>query len=462
MGFGSLALSALLSDSPSASAANEGRDASQPLSPRAGHFRPRAKSIIFLFMEGGVSQVDSFDYKPLLNKRNGEDPRRAIGNLAKTQFDNVGLVMDSPWRFRRHGQSGLWASDLFPHMAGVVDDLCFIRSMTSKFPEHTSANYFLHSGFGVQGRPSLGSWMTYGLGSENENLPGYVVVNGGLIPFGGPETLANGFLPAAYQASLLNARGMPLANIVPAEAIPGTQETKRKLVRTLNQLALDEAGPVDALESAIANYELAAGMQVAVPELVDLTSETAATQHMYGLDSEFEHTRTYGRACLIARRLVERGVRFIELTIPLVKNYERWDAHYDIIGNHAPNARAVDQPIAALIRDLKQRSLLDETLVVWTGEFGRTPFAQGARGRDHNESGFTLWMAGGGVQRGIVYGSTDEWGYRVVDKPLEIHDLHATILHLMGIDHTRLTYNFGGRDMRLTDVYGHVIDDILT
>lgn len=449
LGFGALAFSALLPDSLRAVD-------SQPL--QASAPKRKVKSVIFLFMEGGVSQVDSFDHKPLLNRYNGEDPHRAIGKLEETQFDDVGRVMDSPWRFRRHGDCGHWVSEMFPHMATVADELCVIHSMTSKFPEHTSANYFLHSGIGLQGRPSMGSWALYGLGTENENLPGYVVVNGGQIPTGGLDIFANGFLPASYQASLLNAIGTPLANITPNEASPAIQQAKQRLVRRLNQQSSDG---IDALDAAIANYELAARMQLAVPELMDLSSETAHTQRLYGMESKFEHTQTYARACLLARRLVERDVRFIELTVPMVQDYQRWDAHEDIIRNHAPNALAVDQPIAALITDLHQRDLLDETLVVWTGEFGRTPFAQGSKGRDHNEHGFTLWLAGGGVKPGITFGRTDEWGYHTVENPLEIHDLHATMLHQMGLDHTQLTYRFGSRDYRLTDVRGRVIDEIL-
>ena len=333
--------------------------------------------------------------------------------------------------------------------------------MTSAFPEHTSANYFLHSGLGLQGRPSMGAWVGYGLGSFNENLPGFVVLNGGQIPSGGLDCFGSGFLPASYQGSLLNANGTPLANIIPGEKTPERQRAKQRLAERLNRLSLSESGGSDALEGAIVNAELAARMQLAVPELLDLKGESAATRKLYGLDAEYEHTRTYARQCLIARRMVERGVRFVELTIPMVDGYARWDAHGGLVKNHGDNARAVDQPIAGLLVDLKQRGLLDSTLVVWAGEFGRTPFAQGSDGRDHNEFGFSVWMAGGGVRPGMAYGATDEWGYRSVEKPLEMHDLHATILHLLGLDHTRLTYRFGGRDIRLTDVSGNVVQEIL-
>ncbi|MCW5557591.1 MAG: DUF1501 domain-containing protein, partial [Verrucomicrobiae bacterium] len=377
------------------------------------------------------------------------------------QFENVGTVLKSPWNFQQHGESGLWISDLFPHLARQADDLCVLRSMTSNFPEHTSANYFLHSGTGLQGRPSLGAWVSYGLGSVNSDLPGYVVLNGGQIPSGGLDNFGSGFLPANHQGSLLHARGTPLANVVPSESSAALQETKRRLVQRLNRQRLEESGNAGVLEAAIANYELAARMQCAIPDLLDLTGESAATQKLYGLDAPYEHTRTYARECLLARRMVERGVRFVELTIPMVDGYQRWDAHGGLVKNHGDNARAIDQPIAGLLTDLKLRGLLDETLVVWAGEFGRTPFAQGSDGRDHNEFGFSVWLAGGGVRSGMAYGETDEWGYKAVVHRLEMHDLHATILHLLGMDHERLTYRFGGRDVRLTDVRGEVIHPIL-
>ena len=440
LGFGGLALSGLYG------------------APVEAHFQARAKSVIFLFMEGGVSQVDSFDYKPLLAKHHGEDPRKAIGEIEATQFGNVGKVMKSPWEFKQRGQCGAWISDLFPHVAELADELAIIRSMTSNFPEHTSACYYLHSGLGLQGRPSMGAWASYGLGSENENFPGYVVLNGGQIPSGGLDNFSNGFLPATHRGNLLNAIGTPLANVKPNEKIAQAQEIKRRLAQQLNR---GTAGGVEALESAIANHELAARMQLAIPEVMSLDGETEATKKLYGFDAEYKHTQTYARECLIARRLIERGVRFVELTIPMVNGYQRWDAHNDLVTNHSTNARAVDQPIAGLIRDLKSRGLLDETLVVWTGEFGRTPFAQGGNGRDHNEYGFSLWMAGGGVKPGVTFGATDEWGYRAVDNPLQIHDLHATILHLLGINHEKLTYRFSGRDIRLTDVHGKIVKEIL-
>lgn len=461
-GFGTLALSALLGRFHPPSWAGLGSPASSPHAPKPPHFGPKVRNVIFLFMEGAVSQVDSFDRKPMLEKYHGQDPRKAIGKLEKTQFENIGKVLKSPWSFKQRGQSGMWISDLFPHVAGQADELCVIRSMTSSFPEHTSANYFLHSGVGLQGRPSMGAWMAYGLGSENDNLPAYVVLNGGQIPSGGLDNFGSGFLPANFQGSLLNAKGTPMANVNPRETTKRVQATKRGLVEQLNRIGAENAAGNAALESAIANYELAARMQVAIPELLDLKGESDAVRKLYGFNSSYEHTRTYARECLLARRLVERGVRFIELTIPMVDGYNRWDAHGGLIKNHGNNARAVDQPIAGLLQDLKSRGLMDETLVVWAGEFGRTPFAQGSDGRDHNEFGFSIWMAGGGLKKGMVYGSTDEWGYKAVENRLEIHDLHATMLHLLGMDHTRLTYRFSGRDIRLTDVHGHVVQDILS
>ncbi|MBI84631.1 MAG: sulfatase [Planctomycetaceae bacterium] len=462
LGFGTLALAALCAESGRAASRSETGSPGDSLAPRRSQYAARAKSVIFLFLEGGVSQVESYDYKPSLDKYHGQNPREIIGELEKTQFAEIGRVLRSHWKFRRWGDSGLWASDLFPHTNRHMDDLCLIRSMTSKFPEHTGANYFLHSGNGLQGRPSLGSWATYGLGGENRNLPGFVVLNGGQIPSGGLDCFSSGFLPASYQGSLVNAIGTPVANIVPSEKIGGLQQTKRDLVRRLNRFGLSAAGKVDALESAITNYELAARMQLAVPDVMDLSDESRSTRQMYGLNADFKHTQTYARECLIARRLVERGVRFIELTVPMVNGYQRWDAHADMAKNHGPNALAVDQPIAALLTDLKQRGLWDETLIVCMGEFGRTPFAQGgSQGRDHNEHAFSMWLAGGGVKGGMAYGATDEWGYRTIENKLEIHDLHATILHLLGMDHTLLTYRFGGRDFRLTDIYGNVIEEIL-
>jgi hypothetical protein len=333
--------------------------------------------------------------------------------------------------------------------------------MVSRFSEHNAANYFLHSGSGMAGRPSMGAWTTYGLGTENRDLPGYVVLDGGLIPSGGVDCFGPGFLPASHQASLLRNDLPALANIQPLETAPGLQRDKLTSVRALDAAALTRLGSHDALEAAIANAELAYRMQMSVPEATAINGESEATRRLYGLDATSEHTRAYGRQCLVARRLIERGVRFVELTCTRAHGNARWDAHGDLRNNHSVNARAIDQPIAGLLTDLKARGLLDETVVLWSGEFGRTPFAQGRDGRDHNPHGFSLWMAGGGVRGGMAYGSTDEYGYKAAENPVEIHDLHATLLHLLGIDHERLTYRFGGRDHRLTDVHGRVIQAVL-
>ena len=413
--------------------------------------------MIFLYMDGGVSQVDTFDPKPELDRQNGKP---FPSKIEKTQFNNIGNSLASPWKFKNYGESGTPVSDLFPHVGQRVDDLAVIRSMVSQFPEHTNANYFLHTGHGQQGRPSMGSWVGYGLGSECQELPGFVILNSGLIPPGGLDNFNSGFLPASYQGSVFAAQDPPVSNIRRTEKTAELQQRKLALMKRLDGRVLERYGKADKLESAIANYELAARMQTAVPDLMDVASETKQTIKAYGLEDEFKNTQTFGRSCLIARRLVERGVRFIELTCP-GGNGDRWDQHGGLVDGHSKNAKSVDKPIAALLADLKQRGLFESTLVIWSGEFGRTPFAQGANGRDHNPYGFSIWMAGGGVKGGVTYGATDEFGYKVVENRVEIHDLHATMLHLLGVDHTKLTYRFSGRDMRLTDVHGHVIDGIL-
>ncbi|MEM9675009.1 MAG: DUF1501 domain-containing protein, partial [Bacteroidota bacterium] len=389
---------------------------------------------------------------------NGEDPYKKF-KVDNTQFDNIGKILKSPWEFKQYGECGMPVSELFPHIATCVDDLALVRSMTSEFPEHTNANYFLHTGSGLQGRPSMGAWVTYGLGSENNDLPGYVVLDGGLVPPGGLDNFNSGFLPASYQASVLKGQAVPLANIKPLDD-PTIQDSKLDYLKQVDQSLIGKLGHTDAVESAISNYELAYRMQASVPELTEFATESKATKKLYGFDSDDPHTRGYAAQCLLARRLVERGVRFIELTCPSVEA-DRWDQHNNLRDGHERNAHAVDQPIAGLLKDLKSRGLLDETLVVWTGEFGRTPFAQGKDGRDHNPSAFSMWMAGAGIKGGTIFGQTDDYGYRVVENKVSIHDLHATMLHLLGIHHEKLTFHFSGRDIRLTDVHGHVIHDIL-
>ncbi len=458
-GFGAVALAALASErSFGATAIAAPSQTASAAGLNAMRFPPKVRNVIFLYMDGGPSHVDTFDPKPLLQKENGRPFKM---KMEATQFNNNGNTLGSPWKFHPYGKCGTPVSDLFPNVGRCVDDLAVIRSMVSEFSTHTNGNYFLHSGNGQQGRPSMGSWATYGLGSECDNLPGFVVLNGGLIPVGGLDNFSNGFLPATYQASIFQPQAEPMANIRPSEPRPELQTNKLALLRKLDRRVLDRVGHVDPLESAIANYELAFRMQTSVPELTNVSDESAATRQLYGLDSKFEPTRIYGLECLLARRLVERGVRFVELTCPRVGGNDRWDQHGGLKRGHEENALAVDQPIAGLLSDLKARGLLESTLVVWAGEFGRTPFAQGSDGRDHNPFGFSIWLAGGGIRAGTVFGATDEYGYKVIEGKVTIHDLHATMLRLLGIDHKRLTYRYSGRDMRLTDVYGEVVKDVL-
>jgi hypothetical protein len=470
-GFGSVALAALLGEAacggeppraeggPNAGAINTAGVTSEgtlAVSGKAPHFPAKAKSVIFLYMDGGPSQVDTFDPKPRLAREHGQPIQ--LEKVPATQFNNVGTVFQSPWQFRPRGECGMPISDLLPHVAECADDLAVIRSMVSNFSEHTGANYFLHTGNGQQGRPSLGSWVTYGLGSECHELPGFVVLDSGMIPRGGRDCFGSGFLPASYQATMFRHGKVQVADLANPHVTAEAQRRKMALVRELDQQTLDQLGASDQIESSIANYELAFRMQTAVPDLLDFSDETPATMDLYGVNEE--PTRIFGQRCLLARRLVERGVRFIEVLCPQVKG-DRWDQHNNLEEGHRNNALATDKPTAALLKDLKARGLLDETLVIWGGEFGRTPMAQGSDGRDHNPFGFSMWLAGGGIRGGTLYGATDDYGYFAIQDKVEIHDLHATMLHLLGMDHKRLTYRFGGRDMRLTDVHGHVIHDIL-
>jgi hypothetical protein len=434
--------------------------AAHPLAPRPGHHPARATSVIFLYMDGGPSQVDTFDPKPRLAREHGQPIQMSAPPTQFIAHDAIPRVLASPWRFRRHGRSGTPVSELFPHVAGCVDDLCVVRSMVANFAEHANANLFLHTGFNQQGRPSVGAWVTYGLGSVCQDLPGYVVLKGGFIPAGGPDNFHSGYLPAVYQGALFRDTQAPVANLRPPGGGGAAQRGRMELLRELDRSALGRLGHDDQVEAAIANYELAFRMQAAVPDLLDLRGESAATRQLYGLDDEA--TQAFGRQCLLARRLVERGVRFVEVTPPAVAGVNRWDQHDRLQEGHEKMARATDQPIAALLKDLKARGLLGQTLVVWAGEFGRTPVAQGtSSGRDHNPYGFSIWLAGGGIKGGTAYGATDEYGFHSVQNRVEIHDLHATMLHLLGIDHRRLTYRFGGRDMRLTDIHGEVLYELL-
>ena len=460
-GFGGLALAAMMAED--AARSDTGRLAN-PMAERPPHFPAKARNVIFLFMDGGPGQMDTFDPKPRLRAEHGQPIQ--IPELPTTVFNITDMVFGSPFEFGRHGESGLWVSDLFPHLATCADDLCVIHSMVADHSEHTAGNYFVHTGSGFQGRPSMGAWVTYGLGSECDDLPGFVVLDSGLIPPGGMDCFGSGFLPASYQGTLFRRGEHPIADIVPPEPDPALQVGKLDLIRKLNRGVVERLGSVSEIEATISNYELAFRMQSAVPELLDLSGESAATKALYGLDED--DTSEFGRQCLLARRMVERGVRFVELLTPARKGQDRWDQHQRLEEGHRINARATDKPIAGLLQDLKGRGLLDSTLVIWGGEFGRTPTAQtnnGAfdktTGRDHNPFGFTMWMAGGGVRGGLRHGATDEYGYFAVENKVHMHDLHATMLHLLGLDHERLTYRYSGRDMRLTDVHGEIVHEIL-
>ena len=453
-GFGLLALSALLAESASAAPA---RGASPAGSATAPHFAPRAKNVIFCFLDGGVSHVDSFDPKPKLAEFDG----RPATNIENPTANQNRQWLKSPWTFRRYGEGGLPVSNLFPHLARCADDLAVVRSMKADLPIHSTGVLFLHTGVNTAGRPSLGSWVNYGLGNENRNLPGFVVLSFGVVPCGGMENYSSGFLPARYQATLINAAGSPLPNISPGDGRAAIQRAKLDVLRRRDEAFSQTLGGNDAVESAIRNYELAYRMQSLVPDVLDLSRETAHTQRLYGIDSQVDSQRLYGTQCLRARRLIESGVRFVEITCPPGASNGTWDQHGNLKAGHEKNALDTDQAIAGLIKDLKARGLFDETLIVWAGEFGRTPHSAGRDGRDHHPEGFTVWLAGGGVKGGVIHGATDELGMHAVENVCTMHDLHATILHLLGLDHQRLTYRSGGRDFRLTDVHGEVIRPIL-
>lgn len=429
------------------------------------HFPAKAKSVILCYLSGGLSQVDSFDPKPLLTKLAGKPMPLPV---KATMFNNVGTLFPSPWEFKKHGQCGMDVSALFPHIARHADDLCLIRSMTSKASEHAQGNFHFHSGFSFQGNPSAGAWMHYGLGSEASDLPGYVVLRSGkaVDPIGGAAIYGSGFLPAKHQPSFLTVDGTPaLPDLKPA----GTTEAQRGMIaamRGIDQRFNQRLGGLGEIEAAIANYETAFQMQSSVPEVCDLRGETEATRKLYGLDDSDANLAAFGRQCLVARRLVERGVRFIELScLPAGKANSQpvnpWDQHSALLKNHAANAHQVDQPVAALLQDLKARGLLEETIVIFSGEFGRTPFAQGTDGRDHNPYGFSLWVAGGGFKGGLTFGSTDDFGYHAIEHKLSIYDLWATVQHQLGIEHENLTYFFGGRHFRLSDVEGRFIEELV-
>jgi hypothetical protein len=425
------------------------------------HADPRARRVIFLFMDGGVSHVDTFDPKPELSRRSGQPAKWRPD--PKSQAVSAGRKwLGSPWNFRQHGHSGLWVSSLFPHQSRVVDDLCIIRSLTGETPLHGAQSLLLHTGRSVAAAPSIGSWISWGLGCENQQLPGYVLLNNDWIPNGGFQNFASSFLPAIHQAALVRAKGTPVDNIQPSDT-PEIQRAKLSFLSgTDSRFAQHQNNSVD-IESAIRNYETAARMQTLVPGLCDVTAETPATLALYGVDRSNPYEQLYSLQCLRARRMIEAGVRFVEVTCPNTHgNNSPWDQHGELKLRHEENARITDQPVTALLIDLKQRGLLDDTLVVWAGEMGRTPHSSGSDGRDHHVSGYSIWMAGAGIRGGTTFGATDEMGMSAVENAIDIHDVHATILHLLGIDHEQLTFRFGGRDMRLTDVHGRVLHEILS
>ncbi len=427
---------------------------------RAAQYRPRAKRVVFLFMDGGVSHVDSFDPKPDLSRCHGQPAKWKPDALSQGVSSNR-KWLGSPWKFRQYGQSGLWVSDLFPHTARVADELCVVRSLTGQFPLHGAQSLLMHTGRATAAAPSIGSWVSYGLGSENEQLPGYVLLNNDWVPNGGSQNFASSFLPATHQATMVRSKGTPVDNIVPADDVT-LQRTKLDFLREQDEAYAAQRPGHDAIESAIQNYEVAAQMQTSVPGLCDVSSESAETLRLYGVDRTNEYESLYSLQCLRARRMLEAGVRFIEITCPNThRNNSPWDQHGDLKHRHAENALITDQPVAALLIDLKRRGMLEDTLVLWAGEMGRTPHSSGDDGRDHHVSGYTIWMAGAGLRGGITYGATDEMGMSAVENRVDIHDIHATILHQLGLDHKRLTFRFGGRDMRLTDVHGRVMRDLM-
>ncbi len=444
-GFGMLALAALLGEQEAQASVN-------PLAPKRPHFPAKAKRVIFLFMHGGPSQVDTFDPKPLLIRDNGKP---FPGEKPRIQFAQTGNLLRSPWEFKKYGQSGIEVSDLFPEVAKFVDDMCVIRSLYADNTAHGGALLQLHTGSDRFVRPSMGSWITYGLGTENQNLPGFITICP-TLGHGGVQNWSSAFLPAAYQGTPIGNAGVP-AEKATIEFLNGAEPANLErmqldMLKKINEDQLHHFGTGNQdpqLDGRINAFELAFRMQTEAPDLMDLSKESKATLDLYGIGTK--PTDNFGRQCLLARRFSEKGVRFVQ-----VSHSYKWDQHGDLLNGHSNNAKEVDKPIAGLLQDLKARGLLEDTIVLWGGEFGRTPTAQGGDGRDHNPHGFTVWMAGGGVKPGSVYGATDDYGYYATVDKMHMHDLHATILALLGMDHKRLTYRYAGRDFRLTDVYGEV------
>lgn len=452
-GFGWLALCGLLQEKAVAEAVEQ---------PSARGVRS-ARSIIFCFMDGGPSHVDTFDPKPMLKRHEG----KPIGQAAvskRAQSDAGRVWLGSPWTSQPRGDSGLWVSDLFPHLAGVADNLCVVRSLVGELPLHGQQNLLLHTGRIIGQAPSLGAWVSYGLGTENQNLPGYVVLNNDWVPNGGLENFGSSFLPASHQATMIRAAGVPVDNIVPSDT-PPLQRRKLELLAQQDRAFASQASDATAIEGAIENYETAFRMQSTIPEMVDISNEPAHIRKLYGVDSDDPHQRSYATQALRARRLVEAGVRFVEITCPSFdRNNSPWDQHGKLKQHHEKNARITDQSVAALITDLRQRGLLEETIVVWAGEMGRTPHTPKITptcGRDHHVNGYCVFMAGGGLRGGMTFGETDDFGNSVVENSVDIHDIHATLLHQLGVDHERLVFRYGGRDQRLTDVHGRVLHDLL-
>ncbi len=430
-----------------------------PLAPKQPHFTPRAKRVIHLFMAGAPSQLELFDNKPELTKLEGKPlPPSVYGDQRYAFIRPDAAVLGPRYKFARHGESGAELSEMLPHLAGVADNICIIRSLRTDQFNHAPAQIFLNSGFAQPGRPSLGSWVLYGLGAETEELPAFVVMSTGSGISGGSANWSSGFLPTIYSGVRFRNQGDPILDVSSPPGVDAAlQRDSLDLIRRFNQRRLDVEGDPE-IATRIASYEMAFRLQSSAPELTDLRNETRETLDLYGCDPD---KPSFARACLLARRMIERGVRFVNIY------HEGWDAHSDVAGNVKNNCAATDQASAALVRDLKQRGLLDETLVIWGGEFGRTPMVESnpalgrALGRDHHPQAFSMWMAGGGMKSGLTYGASDELGFHIAENPVHIHDLQATILHMLGFDHERLTFHLAGRDFRLTDVHGHVVHDIL-
>ncbi len=461
-GLGGAALATLLMREGQAQAARVPGEAV----PACPHFSPKARRAIHICLVGALSHVDSFDYKPQLIKQHGQP--LGASEHPDVFFGQVGLLRRPDWHFRRRGQSGLWVSDLFPNLAAVADELTVIRSMYAETSNHTPATFQQNSGFRLNGFPVLGAWLSYGLGSETDNLPTFVVIpDTREYPPGGPINWSNGFLPARHQGVVIRSKGAPIDDLFPARALPhGAEQATRNLLTAMNRQHLAQHHADDALAARIHSYELAARMQLAVPEVSQLERESVTMQRLYGLDRP--ESADFGRSCLLARRLLERGVRFVQLFSGGTFGSPRrnWDGHEDMHENHSREAARIDRPVAGLLKDLRQRGMLDDTLVLFTTEFGRTPFSQSAanavgKGRDHNQEGFSVWLAGAGLKHGLAYGATDDVGWKAVENRTHWNDFHATVLHLLGIDHLRLTFYHNGIRRRLTNVSGHVVRDIL-